>query len=125
MDKETAIIRLLARSDQLVDTATKVGVAVIGFKANNHWSGALTGLVALRLSNSPNLAAGVAGVGVLTGLGLLNIIQQIPKEPPVFTDPNNPHFVTTSQEKCLAMGGTIISTVPFGGPKSLCGCSLP
>ena len=124
MDKETAIIELIARSDQLVDTATKLGVAFIGYKANNHWSGALTGLVALRLSNSPNLAAGVAGVGVLAGLGLMNIVQQAPGAPLVYRG-DDPHFVTTSQSQCLAMGGTIISSLPGGGPSSLCGCSLP
>lgn len=76
MDEKTAILRLIERSDKLLDTATKLGVAYVGYKASNHWSGALTGLVALRLSNSPNLAAGIAGTTVLGFLGLTNVVNQ-------------------------------------------------
>lgn len=42
----------------------------MGIKATGHWTGALTALVALRLAQANNLAAGVAGVGTLTALGI-------------------------------------------------------
>lgn len=49
---------------------TKLGVAFVGFKATNHWTGALSALIALRMAEGGNLAGGVAGVGVLGLLGL-------------------------------------------------------
>jgi len=73
LDKETAIIQLLSRSDRLIETATKAGVAYLGYKSNNHWTGALTSLVALKLAQSGNLAAGAAGVGVLAIIGLTDL----------------------------------------------------
>jgi len=97
MDKETAILQLLSRSDQLIETATKVGVAYLGYTSNNHWSGALTALVALKLAQSGNVVAGAAGIGVLSFIGLtqagVKIVIPTPGEPfPYgpwrFSDPN-------------------------------------
>lgn len=59
---------------KIIDIATKAGVAYVGFNALKHPAGALTGLVALNLANSPNLAAGVAGVATLTALGAMSTI---------------------------------------------------
>lgn len=73
MERDQTIVKILEHSDKLIETATKLGVAYVGYNAVHHWSGALVGLLALRLSNSPNLAAGVAGVATLTGLGLMNL----------------------------------------------------
>lgn len=78
-DKQ-AFATVLSRLDQLVDGATKLGVAYIGYKAANHWSGALTNLVALKLAQGGNLAGGVAGVSVLAFSGLTQIIPTTEQE---------------------------------------------
>lgn len=70
MDNEVLSL-VAANSNKLIDTVTKVGVAYVGYKAVDHWSGALTGLVALKLATANNLAAGIAGVATLTGLGVM------------------------------------------------------
>ena len=75
---QEALLRVIEKSDKLLDAATKVGVAYVGYKAHDHWSGALAGLVALRLANANNLAAGIAGVATLTGLGVMSIIKSKP-----------------------------------------------
>lgn len=62
----------MENSGKLVDIATKAGVAVVGYNATKHWTGGLLGLLGLRLAQSDNLAAGTAGVTVLTTLGLLS-----------------------------------------------------
>lgn len=62
---------LIEAADRIPGLALKAGVAYIGIRATKHWTGALTGLVALRLANSPNLAAGAAGVGTLAALGIV------------------------------------------------------
>jgi len=72
MDREDqrSITRLVANSDRIIEALTKAGVALVGFQSNNHWTGALTALVALRLASGGNLAGGVAGTGVLAVMGL-------------------------------------------------------
>jgi hypothetical protein len=70
---------------KIVDLATKAGIAYVGFNALKHPAGALTGLVALNLANSPNLASGVAGVAALTGLGALSMVP--PMDPLITDDP--------------------------------------
>lgn len=70
------LVKFATNADRIIDAATKLGVAYVGYKSNNHWSGGLSALVALRLSNSPNLAAGIAGTTVLALLGLTNIVNQ-------------------------------------------------
>ena len=63
---------LVKHSDKLLNVIAAAGVGYVGYKAFNHWSGALTGLLALQLVKSPNLAAGTAGVGTLAALGAMN-----------------------------------------------------
>lgn len=65
--------RLTQLADKVPDLFMKAGVAYIGIKATGHWTGALTALVALRLAQANNLAAGAAGVTALTGIGLGSI----------------------------------------------------
>ncbi|GAG94486.1 unnamed protein product, partial [marine sediment metagenome] len=63
--KEAALLSLGGRLDNLINGVTKLGVAYFGAKAANHWSGAITGLVALRLAESGNAPAGIAGLATL------------------------------------------------------------
>ena len=92
MDRERIIAKFIEHSDRLINTATKLGVAYVGYKANNHWSGALTGLVALRLAESNNLAAGIAGTATLAVIGLTSI----PKNSDIPIDPKTgqPYLLT-------------------------------
>lgn len=81
LDKiKDAFESIVDRSGKLVDIATHAGVAYVGYNALKHPMGAVVGLLALRLAQSPNLASGAAGVAALTGLGALNLIP--PTEPP-------------------------------------------
>lgn len=70
---------VIDRADKIASIATNAGVAYIGFNALKHPTGALVGLLALRLAQSPNLASGAAGIAALTGLGALNMVP--PPEP--------------------------------------------
>lgn len=73
--EQEILLKLASRLDNLLTGITKIGVAIAGARAANHWSGALTGLIALELAKSGNLAAGAAGVGVLGVIGLTNIVR--------------------------------------------------
>lgn len=88
------VLRVAENGSKILDTFTKAGVAWIGYKSANHWTGALAALISLRLATGGNLAAGVAGTGVLTAMGLSQIpqIQQLPET--VLTPEFNPYFWT-------------------------------
>lgn len=73
---EDAILRVLGRLDSIVEGVTKIGVAYVGFKAANHWTGALTNLVALKLAQGGNVVAGAAGTAVLAISGLTQMQPQ-------------------------------------------------
>lgn len=64
------LMKLVLKADKLIDAATKIGVALVGYRTNKHWSGALTALIALKLAEGGNLAAGAAGLATLTYIGL-------------------------------------------------------
>lgn len=75
LDKiKSAFESVVDRGDKIVSIATNAGVAYLGYNALKHPAGALVGLLGLRLSQSPNLASGVAGIAALTGIGALNMI---------------------------------------------------
>lgn len=80
MDKEDqrSITRLIANSDRIIEALTKAGVALVGYQANKHWSGALSALIALKLAQGGNIVAGTAGLLVLGGIGLDRIVKQFP-----------------------------------------------
>lgn len=125
MDKES-IVRLITNSDRLIETATKAGVALLGYKANNHWTGALTSLVALKLAQSGNIVAGAAGVGVLGFIGLTNITQGEKTNPWGIVDPppGAPNSILTwmpSVKACQDAGGIVQGTFTAGD----CHCWLP
>lgn len=71
------LLKVVDRGNAIIDIATKAGVAYIGYKGMNHWSGALMALVGYRLAQSPNLVSGGAGVTILTTLGLSSAIQAL------------------------------------------------
>lgn len=73
------LIRLAEKSDKIIDSAMKVGVAYMGYKAANHWTGSLNALIALKLAQSGNIVAGAAGVGVLAFIGATQIVQAPPE----------------------------------------------
>jgi len=58
---------------QLVEALLYLGTAYVGVEATGDIRGALIGPIGLKLASSMNLAAGTAGVLVLTTLGLLTI----------------------------------------------------
>ncbi len=64
------LLRLGENGSKILDTATKGAVAYMGYKSTDHWTGAVTALIALKLASGGNLAGGVAGVAVLTTIGL-------------------------------------------------------
>lgn len=66
---------IIDRADRITDIFVKAGTAYVSYQATGHWTGALIGLLALRLAESNNLAAGVAGTGVLAGVGLTQLIK--------------------------------------------------
>ena len=116
MDNEI-LDKIIGKAEHLADIALKAGVAYTGFKATNHWSGGLTALVALRLAQAPNLAAGLAGTGMLAWLGLSAFVSpEGDVKPPTFT----PDQVMTRSE-CLARGGSVRRDLT----KALVVCDLP
>lgn len=77
-------------SDRLLDAFTKAGVAYVGYNASNHWTGALVALISLKLAQGGNLAGGIAGTGVLSLLGLTNVVKSLPTTTyPVITAPTD------------------------------------
>lgn len=70
-------MKLFTNSDRLIETFTKAGVAYVGYKSTNHWTGSLTALVALKLAQGGNLAAGIGG---MTILGLMGLTDLLPRE---------------------------------------------
>lgn len=96
-----ALATVAGNLDRVIDGVTKIGVAYIGFKAANHWTGALTNLVALRLAEGGNLAGGVAGVAVLAYSGLTQVVT-----------PSDTSYLTTEQQT-----NPFVATNPFGGVK--------
>lgn len=89
MDEQ--LLRVIEKSDVILETATKLGVAYMGYKSNKDWSGALTALIAFKLAQSGNVVAGAAGVGVLALIGATQI-PTIPGVDPIpwstFVDPS-------------------------------------
>jgi hypothetical protein len=104
---------IVDRADKLVNLGANVGVAYIGYRALKHPTGALVGLLALRLAESNNLAGGAAGVAALTGLGALNLIP--PTTGPFLGDPGHRDVHTVLQmlqERGLWKPSTPISETP-------------
>ena len=60
----------MEKSEHLGEIATNLGVAYAGYRASGHWSGGITGLVALRLATAPNIPAGLAGLATLAAIGI-------------------------------------------------------
>lgn len=134
MDSDKILDRVLSKAEHLADIALKAGVAWTGYRATNHWSGGLTGLVALRLAQSPNLAAGLAGTGMLAWLGLSAFVSPegdvrapdmvkpiIPGT--VYIPPGEEeNIVIIDTQVCTRRGGEIVMIIPM---TNLCHCRLP
>lgn len=96
---------MILRSDKLVDTITKAGAAFLGFQAFEKQSkgsglaGAIVSLIGLKMTESPNLAAGAAGVATLTGIGILNV-----------KDPNAPYVNAQPQ---VQFAGNLVGLLDF------------
>jgi len=122
---QEAIIRLISRSDRLIEAGTKIGVAYLGYQANNHWTGALTSLIALKLAQSGNVVAGAAGVSVLGIIGLTNITKKTTSPFGIIEPPPGVVDVTLrwmpSVKACTDAGGTVQAVAPLGD----CHCWLP
>lgn len=64
----------LDRLDTMLSVATKAGVAYAGYNAFDHPMGALYGMLALRLAESPGaLPSNLVGVGMLAHIGITNM----------------------------------------------------
>lgn len=75
MGKEELVTQILDKLDKLdhiPNLFLKGGLALAGYQATGHWTGALTALIGLRLAEGANLAGGAAGVAALTLIGLTN-----------------------------------------------------
>lgn len=119
--------KLLSKAEHLPELATNLGVAYTGYKSCSHWSGALTALVAYKLAQSMNPAAGLAGVGVLAYLGLTAFSDGENIKPPTKV-PYNPirrgevvHNVLISD--CISRGGTVVFAYPMNS--EYCTCEFP
>ena len=80
MDREHLIEGIVDRLDKLEripDIVMKAGLAYAGYQAMNHWTGAITALVGLKLATGNNLAGGAAGVTTLTLIGLGNAFKSV------------------------------------------------
>jgi len=64
------VTTLIKGSSEAADLLLKVGAAYYGARAFRNAGGAFVGLIALRLAQSNNLAAGLSGVGTLASIGL-------------------------------------------------------
>lgn len=83
MGKEELIEKIMKHLDKLEkvpDVAMKAGLAYLGYKSVNHWSGAITALIGLKLATGNNLAGGAAGVSTLTLIGLGNAFKNFRAE---------------------------------------------
>lgn len=131
--------RVMDKLEAIPDVAVNLGVAYVGAKSTRHWSGALTGLIALKLAQAPNLLAGAVGIGMLTFLGLTAFAQDLPQQDYTYTPatsvnvsgvgaggggyvPPASDLVTMDTSDCIAQGGTVVSVVPM---TTLCSCRLP
>ena len=72
--------KLVDKLDVIPDIALKAGVAYSGYVAMQHWTGAIVGLLGLRLASSNNLAGGAAGVAILTGIGITDLQRAIAQQ---------------------------------------------
>ena len=89
--------KMLEKIEHLPDVLLKGGLFYAGARAagqkatiENKILGGTTALVSLRLAESQNLAAGVAGVAGLSAIGILNVVQDNPylkTDYPDITDP--------------------------------------
>ena len=77
MDEQ--ILKVLVKSDRLIDALTKIGVAYAGYQSAKHWTGSLNALIALKLATSGNIVSGAAGVGVLAFIGLTQPVTSPPR----------------------------------------------
>lgn len=50
-----------------------LGIGYYGYRLNEHWTGALTGLIGYKLAKTNNIASGASGVAILTALGALQL----------------------------------------------------
>lgn len=64
---------VIDRVDKITEVLFNAGIALYGYRVNDHWTGALTALLGYRLAKAENLVAGTTGVGILTAMGVLSL----------------------------------------------------
>lgn len=134
--------QILAKIEKLPDVALQGGIAYVGSRVTGHWTGGLLGLIGLKLAQAPNLASGLAGVGILGGLGLSLMVDKDGNvtPPPIpeigqpisgvgaagggggYIPPPVGAIVTITTMECQQRGGTILQVYPN---TRLCSCQLP
>ena len=134
----------MEKAEHFGEIATNLGVAYAGYRASGHWSGGITGLVALRLATAPNIPAGLAGLATLAaiGVGAFGPEGEFPPyvaPPPVTPDPGGINIpgagaggggyvppttgpVNMTIAECYAAGGRIVQVYPN---TDRCACQLP
>jgi len=138
---DSLLTKFMEKSEHIGEIATNLGVAYAGYRASGHWSGGITGLVALRLATAPNIPAGLAGLATLAAIGIG--AWRPDGSPPDYSPPtveegglNIPGAgaggggyvppVTTAVNmtiaECYAAGGTIVQVYPM---TDRCACQLP
>lgn len=73
------VVKHLDKLEKIPDIVMKAGLAYAGYRATNHWTGAIAALVGLKLATGNNLAGGAAGVTALTFIGLGNAFKEYPR----------------------------------------------
>ena len=98
MDSSEKLLRVIEKSDRILDAVMRGGLFYSGMLAakkvggnmESQLLGGTTALVSLKLAQSANIPAGAAGVAGLGLVGILNlnIPSYIPDDPPI-VDPTN------------------------------------
>lgn len=70
---QNALLKVVDRSDKIVNLLLNAGVAYYGYQVNHHWTGALTGLIGMKLAQADNLVSGTAGIGILGAMGAMQL----------------------------------------------------
>ena len=95
--------KMLAKLEHLPDILLKGGLFYAGARASGEKAtieqkllGGTTALVSLRLAESQNLAAGIAGVAGLSAIGIMNVATENPYIPRLDPTPDTPITVADS-----------------------------
>lgn len=80
------IMKVVSNEQHITNLLLNAGIAYYGYRTNNHWTGAIAGLLGLRLAQQESLISSGTGVGILGTLGVVNMAQYVQQQ----TGPTEP-----------------------------------